>query len=374
VSWFRNFVVRLFGGKKARPAPVSSDNQRHAPSAHVAPSMLTYAEHTLGWLFQHSQTSMTRTDTYDIEHPPGIDPDVQNRLRTHISRIPPMPEIWHQVQEIMQREDASAGQLGQCVEQDPVLTARILTVCNSPLYGAHNSAEISNIRLAIARLGLNESCNIIFHSLAPELGSSNYKKSEIRHIWFHSQAIAKLARLLSEPSSQLDQHTASLAGMLHDIGKLVMLHVESEPELSQLMNRIDQGSGALAAEYEVFGYTHIDAGMMLALHWGLPKSVQQMISLHHGPDAANIDKLPENTQALMTALQAAHLILQHSMEDSRDQLSVWHSQRSSCGEDLMPFVQNVLNFPVGSTELSAQLQDEIERLKLSFPDLFQPKS
>jgi len=375
VSWFRNFFVTLFGGKKGRPATVSSDTHRKVPPAHVAPSRVTCAEHTLGWLFQHSQTSMIRKDTYDIEHPPSIDPDVLNRLRTHISRIPPMPEIWHQVQEILQQPDASAGELGQCVAQDPVLTARILTVCNSPMYGVHNSAEISNIRLAIARLGLNESCNIIFHSLAPELGGSNYKKSEIRHIWFHSQAIAKLARLLSEPSSKLDQHTASLAGMLHDIGKLVMLHVEPESELSRLMNRIDQGSGALAAEYEAFGYTHIDAGMMLALHWRLPKSVQQMISLHHHPDAASIDKLPENIQALMAALQAAHLILQHSMDDTsdRDRLSVWHGHLRSCGDDMMAFVQGALNIPLDSTALFAQLQAEIERLKLSFPDLFEPK-
>ncbi len=70
-----------------------------------------------------------------------------------------------------------------------MLTARILTVCNSSTYAAHNSAEITNIRLAIARLGLNEACNIIFHSRAPELGGSAFNKTEIRHVWFHSQAL-----------------------------------------------------------------------------------------------------------------------------------------------------------------------------------------
>jgi len=381
VSWFGRFFGKLFGSKKVQPAPVSSALQRkkkpvHIESSDTVPSDIVYAEHTLGWLLGNSPPGLARTNKYDLENPPNIDPDVLSRIRTHIRHIPPMPEIWHQVQDILQQADASAGDLGQCVAQDPVLTARILTVCNSSMYAAHNNAEITNIRLAIARLGLNEACNIIFHSLAPDLGGSAYKKTEIRQIWFHSQAIATLSRLLSEPSSKLDRHTASLAGMLHDIGKLVMLHVESEPQLSRLMTRISQGAGELDAEYEEFGYTHIDAGMMLALHWRLPKAVQQMIALHHHPDTVRIGSLPDNEQPLMATLQAAHLILQHNMDDAcdREQLSIWRSHRRRCRDDLAQYVQNALNMPLDSHALLTQLQAEIERLKLSFPDLFQLKA
>jgi len=82
-----------------------------------------------------------------------------------------MPEIWHRVQEILQQNDASASDLGQCVDQDPVLTAQILKVCNSSAYAG--GAEISNIPLAIARLGLDETSCIIFRSLAPDLGGDD---------------------------------------------------------------------------------------------------------------------------------------------------------------------------------------------------------
>jgi len=383
VSWFSRIFGKLFGGKKVQPAPVPSGLKSRKTAAGVvsskavasdtAPSNITHAEHTLGWLLGSSQAAMTQTIKYDLENPPCIDPDVLSRLRMHIRRIPPMPEVWHQVQDILQRPGVSAGDLGQCVAQDPVLTARILTVCNSSAYASSHSAEITNIRLAIARLGLNEACNIIFHSLAPDLGGSAYKKTEIRHVWFHSQAIATLSRFLSESSSKLDRHTASLAGMLHDIGKLVMLHIESEAQLSRLMNRIEPGVGALAAEYEEFGYTHIDAGMMLALHWRLPKSVQDMISLHQHANAADIRHLPENVRPLMAILQTAHLVLQHNMDDTRDRvlLSVWHSHRRTCRDDIAPFVQNELCVPLDSQPVYTQLQAEIDRLKLSFSDLFQ---
>ncbi len=370
MSWLKG----LFG---KTPAPANAGKQASAPTANAAndnnrEAAAEAAENTLARLLDSSAAPAPQ-QAYDPVRPPAIEPERLNRLRCLVRDIPPMPEIWHQVQEILQQPGASATDLGLCVEQDPVLTARILTVCNSPAYKTHGSAEITNIRLAIARLGLNEASIIIFSSLAPDLGDSVYKKREIRHVWFHSQAVAALARILAEPGERLSRDQASLAAMLHDIGKLVMLHIESEARLLCLMERIDQGMPTLAAEFDEFGYTHIDAGMMLALHWKLPKYVQHMIARHHHPETAAIDTLPENERHLMATLQLAHLVLQHVMDGAghRDNLSIWHAARRSCGGDIAPFTRDELALPLESTAMYEQFQREIERLQRAFADLFQ---
>ncbi|MBL4760448.1 MAG: HDOD domain-containing protein, partial [Mariprofundaceae bacterium] len=57
-------------------------------------------------------------------------------MRKRINEIPPMPEIWHKIQTILQQPDSSASDLGACIAQDPILTAQVLKVCNSSAYGA----------------------------------------------------------------------------------------------------------------------------------------------------------------------------------------------------------------------------------------------
>ncbi len=80
------------------------------------------------------------------------------------------------------------------------------------------------------------------------MGGSEQRKIEICHIWFHSQAIAMLSRILAEPSQHLSRHDAMLMEVLHDIGKLVVLHIAPEQQLSSLKIMINEGIPSLAAE------------------------------------------------------------------------------------------------------------------------------
>ncbi|MDQ6970876.1 MAG: HDOD domain-containing protein [Mariprofundus sp.] len=391
MSWFSDFFGKLFAHKQehAKPQrPSKRLSQQHNPPHKKQPTARTasdikliYPDHTLGALLKHSPMPTPGMHSYDVNHPPALDQKAREHLQSHINQIPPMPEIWHRVQEILQQDDASASDLGQCVAQDPVLTAQILKVCNASAYASSSGSEISNIPLAIARLGLDEASSIIFQCLAPDMGNSPQRKIEIRHIWFHAQAIAMLSRILAESARQVSRHEATLIGILHDIGKLVILHIESEQQLNTLQDAIDQGTPSLAAEYETLGYTHIDAGMMLALHWRLPKHVQQSISFHHHPAIMKAHHLPEDIQHAMLVLHVAHLIVQYDFNPSDagakepatgGQTSTWHHHQRSCLHDTLRFVQQEMGISLESEAFHAQLQAEIARLKLSFPDLFAP--
>jgi len=385
VSWFSDFFGQLFGSKKEHSKPQRASqhqpNQKKSTRRTQPDIKRQYPSGTLGGLLKSCPAPMPGIHSYDLKHPPAIETDVREHLQARINEIPPMPEIWHRVQEILQHDDAAAADLGQCVAQDPVLTAQILKVCNSSAYGASGGNEICNIPLAIARLGIDESSSIIFRCLAPNLGGSAQRKKEIRHVWFHAQAIAMLSRILAEPAHQLSRHQATLVGMLHDIGKLVILHIESDQQLDKLKTCIEQGIPSLTAEYQTFGYTHVDAGMMLALHWHLPKSVQQSISFHHHPAVMKAHDLPQGGQQhAMLTLHVAHLILQHDFTAQSDSsadsspASIWSAHQRVCLHDTLRFVQQEMSLSLESESFYTQLEAEITRLKQSFPDLFGAES
>ena len=385
MSWLSRLVDKIFGRKKgplksAQAASQLSRSNKVPHSKRVVDMGAGYAQNSMGHVLKHTPRPTPAMHLYDLNAPPAIASDARDHLQARITQIPPMPEIWRRVQNILQRDDASASDLGQCVAQDPVLTAHILKVCNSASYAAAGAVEISNIPLAIARLGLDEASSIIFRSLAPDLGGSEQRKKEIRHIWFHSQAIAMLSRILAEPAGKVSRHDATLIGMLHDIGKLVILHLEDEQKLKHLKALINQGKPGLIAEQETLGYTHIDAGMMLALHWRLPKLVQHSIAFHHHATVMKADRLPSDLQHAMLTLHTAHLVLQHVVhqqpvpqkkdEEMMQERSIWHLHLRTCLHETDVFVQQEMLISLESESLYGQIEAEIERLKLSFPDLF----
>ncbi len=381
MSWLSNLFDQLFNRKRESTNSPKQAVKSNSAAKKGAPRQnfetdAEYSEHSLGHLLKQIPRPTPETYAYDLNTPPEISKEARDHLQARITQIPPMPEIWHRVQEILQRDDASASDLGQCVAQDPVLTAHILQVCNSSAYAATGGSEISNIPLAIARLGLDEASSVIFRALAPNMGGSEQRKLEIRHVWFHSQAIALLSKILAEPSHQLSRHDATMIGMLHDIGKLVILHLEPEQQLNRLKASIEQSIPVLVAEQQALGYTHIDAGMMLALHWRLPKQVRSAIAFHHHPTVMKANDLPQDLRQAMMVVHTAHLILQHVIqtepkaEGDAENGSVWHSHQRTCLFEIRRFVQQEMSISLSSESFYGQVVAEIERLKLSFPDLF----
>ena len=329
-------------------------------------------ERSLIWLLSHSKPPTQCHFEYDLERRPEMAVETWERLQAGIEGIPPMPEIWLEVQEILEEPDASASDLGRCIARDPILTSRILRVCNSVMYAAAGSSEVTNIPLALARLGMEEATSIIFQSLVPALGANGSRGKEVRHIWFHGQAIARLSCILAESSYRLDRHAASLVGMLHDIGKLAIVSIEPLDRLDQVKERIDQGTPALTAEFEVLGYTHIDAGIILGEHWHLPVHIQQIIAYHHHAAIFDIDRLPKELRHAMMILHLAHLLLDHfSDADREEELStIWQENHRTLPHEALRFIRQEMNLSLGSQVLYGQLREEIERVKQAFPTLF----
>ncbi|MDQ6972966.1 MAG: HDOD domain-containing protein [Mariprofundaceae bacterium] len=330
-------------------------------------------EQSLRWCFEILSPAAPDTPPYDLCSPPPIEAERLAHLKRAIADIPPLPEIWHKVRRMVESDEASPRELARLVEQDPVLTSHVLQWGNSAVYAASDEHVSSDVGVTLTRMGMDEAQNLILESLMPQLGDVGEKSGiEAQHIWFHSKAMSMFARKLSTYSALIDDSHAGLFGLLHDIGKLVILHVESAEALQDIATRIAADAADLQAEYEVLGYTHIDAGMMLALHWRLPREVHRFIYFHHHAGWHRLKSWPGDMHDAVMLIHAAHMLLR-GMQGTAPAGGAWAGAlrcRMDEGEDVL---RHRLHIPLTDTALYIHLEKDLERLKRLFPEIYPPQ-
>lgn len=329
-------------------------------------------KNTLIWAFKSVSPKMPDVPPLDLIAPPPIAVATLKRLREGIATIAPLPEIWHQIQKILNSPDAAASDLAKLVSQDPILTAHILKICNSAAYAIPGNPPVTHIALALTRLGMDAAQEVILQMLMPEIGSET-SQDDVQYLYFHAQAIALFTRTLSEYSQIVDRQSASLFGMLHDIGKLVILHIEDEDKLKQLRESIAQGIPALKAEWDILGYTHIDAGMMLALHWKLPRSIHHFIYYHHHPCWHSMDVWPSDVKPAIMLVHLSHIMLSTMLADD-DMPNIWQQNMRSHVPESKSLLHRSLHLPASDVGFYSQMEQDLKRLRLQFSDLFTAES
>ncbi|MDX8396762.1 MAG: protein kinase [Mariprofundaceae bacterium] len=326
---------------------------------------------TILWAFEHNSPDLSKSPPLDLIAPPSILPETLKKLRQAITTIPPLPEIWFQIQEVLSDVHASASDIAKLVEKDPILSAHILKVCNSAAYAIVGNPPITHIALALTRLGMDAAQDVVLQMVMPELAPKK-SPTQVQHLCFHAQAIALLTRSLADSSQIIERQSASLFGMLHDIGKLVILHIEEE-KLETLAEKIAAGVDPLKAEWEVLGYTHIDAGMMLALHWKLPRNIHHFIYFHHHPCWHQVDTWPTDVKPAIMLIHVAHLMLASMLKNLTylpDKDGIWQHQKRSHVPDSKALLNRPLHLPVNSISFYNQLEQDIKHLSFQFPDIF----
>lgn len=344
-------------------------------------------EQTMLWAFRENSPVAPEEPPLDLRSPPPIEREILLKLRESIRSIPPLPEIWHEVEHVLNNPESSPSDLAAVISKDPVLTAHILRIGNSAAY-ALPGKKITNVAIVIARLGMDTAHNLLMQKMIPDF--SRMKKrdpeavisiaSEVGKIWLESQSIALIARFLSDFSQTVDGQSASMFGILHDIGKFVILHTEDDETLQRLRIAISSGSPTLKAEWDVLGYTHIDAGMMLALHWKLPRKIHRLIYYHHHPEWHSADIWPADVQPSIMLLHMAHLILQDMNAPTRgdeipvdlDRQGVWQMGLRSHTPESEMLLRKPLRLPLKDVASYKRLMHEMEHLSASCRLLLEP--
>lgn len=198
-----------------------------------------------------------------------------------IRSMPGLPAVLTQVMETVQDPEASALDLGQFIASDQTLAAALLRVVNSAYYGFYR--EISSVTTAIVILGFLEVRNLVLAVTAYNTLSAS---RPAQGLWRHSLEAAigaqRAARLMSAPPAA----GPFVAGLLHDVGKVVLQDLYPEVYRRAVGQARDRAEAVRVVEREMFQLDHAEAGAILAEHWNLPEPVVEAIRYHHEPGHA----------------------------------------------------------------------------------------
>ncbi|SDE43436.1 response regulator [Desulfuromonas thiophila] len=222
-------------------------------------------------------------------------PELTRHLRG-LTTLPTFPEVYNQLTQLLDNPEADRQKLLRLISHDISLTMQILKMVNSAFIGLVR--EISTLDEAIQYLGLNTIRSLVLAHHVFNVSVVDAVEDELRQLWEHSCTTAWLAEALVRDKGDgcLQAYTA-FAGLLHDLGKLVLIHCL--PEVHQQVNRLMAGQGLsrTQAELEILGCSHAAIGAYLAQLWGLPHSVVEAIYLHHLPEITSGQSLSEIAEA-----------------------------------------------------------------------------
>jgi len=201
--------------------------------------------------------------------------------------LPTMPEVLIKLNEVMADPDTSAADVAKVVSADPAVSTNILRIVNSAYYGLQ--VRVSSVSLAISVMGFNMTKKVALK--AAVFSAFTKRRDKIQHFdpsafWKHAVYAGVAARVLAGASDQFtDMHPedAYIAGLLHDIGKIILMEKSAPRYLQMLRKSVQQGRPEVDAELEDFGFTHADVGSVLAIKWSLPEDLAIAIRYHHAP-------------------------------------------------------------------------------------------
>src|ERR1043165_3394475 len=198
--------------------------------------------------------------------------------------LPPLSNSAMRVSTLALDLNASPRSIAEAIGYDPALSARILRAANSPLYAMERN--ITTLPSAVITLGNQTLYALAIISTASDTFDEQIRKRPAgRKLLEHLVSSGLVARELSRILNMRGTDEAFLCGLLHDIGKLVML--KRNEELYLQVDEVSDEEQALILEQELFGFTHAQVGGMIAKRWGLPEAICYAIYSHHQPSEAS---------------------------------------------------------------------------------------
>lgn len=203
------------------------------------------------------------------------------RLIAGINSLPTLPTVFATLSEAIEDPRVTTEKLAEIISSDQASAFKILKVANSSFYGFRG--KIDTISQAIIYLGFNEVRNIVFALSVMNVFSKDKRLPNFSPIdlWAHSIGVGIITRFIGKGIGEKKIENFFLAGILHDIGKIILLEYAHQ-EYAAVLGLIEsKNCSMLEAETEIFGVDHTRVGQMLAEKWKLPSAIQDTILHHH---------------------------------------------------------------------------------------------
>lgn len=205
----------------------------------------------------------------------------------NLDSLPAMPVVAQKILTLSLDTPEGEAQLLSLIGKDPQISARIIGLANTPLFGA--SKLVSSIQDASMLLGLTRVKSVAMGiAMMSTLAKKNTGLLNLQHLWLHSLGIAlgmrTLSRAMPSRTRPMDDEIF-LAGLLHDIGYMVLNYLDSglSDRLHKMISESPERS-AQEVETEVVPVSHSELGAELAKHWDLPERIIAVLRFHHAPD------------------------------------------------------------------------------------------
>jgi putative nucleotidyltransferase with HDIG domain len=208
--------------------------------------------------------------------------EVRRRVVEAVELVPAFPESVRRILELSGDTGCSQKDIVEVIKKDPVFTLKILRLVNSPYFGL--SREITSINHAGVYLGQNTLKNVSLCLAAvgavPRAASD---RLDMGAFWLHSLAVAACASMLGRKLgvSRDDVANYFAAGLLHDIGKVILALYMPEQFEAATRTAAERGASLDRCERDVIGVDHAEAGALLAEKWQLPGELREAIASHH---------------------------------------------------------------------------------------------
>ncbi len=203
---------------------------------------------------------------------------MQREIET-LMNLPTLPGVVQVITTMVDDERINAQQVGEVIARDQVLSAKVLRLVNSPFYGF--PGRISTVSHAIVLLGFN-----VIKGLLLSTAVFDNLSVEMRGLWEHSLGSAVLSRVLAKEKGLRDPEEVMVAGLLHDIGKVILSFVAKDDYFQVMHVARERHTHVLNVEHEVFGFTHTAVAGWLAERWSLPQRLSDCMRYHHRPEAS----------------------------------------------------------------------------------------
>lgn len=231
-----------------------------------------------------------------------------NDVVRHIKDLPTLPEVARELLSNLDDDNISLDDISEKVSHDQSLAAGVLRVANSSFYGSNS--KVVTIQQAVSMLGMRQVKNLIrLTAISNSFPASRCRNFDFQAFWSHSIATAECAELISR-TLHMKHDFAFTAGLLHDIGRLVLVTRFPAQYEQAILYRQQEDCYLLEAEQAVMGIDHVVAGLALADQWQFSEAIHDAIRGHHDPDIEGLNSVASIVHianAIVHGLDLSHI-------------------------------------------------------------------
>ena len=236
---------------------------------------------------------------------PDVDGVDINDIRKNIQKLPMLPVVVYELMKYDPNSNDFYDIVLKLAQSDPPLATALLGYANSAAFAQHQATRVSSVKAALSRVGAKRLFELLFTGSVTRVFLPH--KTEHKQLWQHSLQVAHFATFLVTQAKHqyVDPQQVYMAGLLHDIGRFVMLQLAPHALDTTDAKGWHTAVELVGVEKEVTGHTHAEVGLSACKKLHLPRLISIAVQYHHTPEVFDSRALSEENRQLLTAIMVA---------------------------------------------------------------------